>query len=116
MGAIKAAIGDGVLTFMWVFCVSTVGTLTSLISTALGIQTLQPAVIFITTFLVFVFVFVFSAIGQVLGGASFNPTATAAMYAAGVVPDSLFSMAFRFPAQVRLLFPPLPSNYSIHDS
>ncbi len=34
-----------------------------------------------------------------MGGASFNPTATAALYAAGVVPDSLISMAFRFPAQ-----------------
>ena len=106
MGLIKAAIGDGVLTFMWVFCVSTVGTLTDLISSALGVQALPPAVIFITTFLIFFLVFVFSAIGQVLGGASFNPTATAALYAAGVVPDSLISMAFRFPAQVRIL--PLP--------
>ncbi|KAL6337242.1 hypothetical protein AAG906_036556 [Vitis piasezkii] len=99
MGVIKAAIGDGVLTFMWVFCVSTVGIFTSLISSALGVQALPLAAIFITTVLIFVLVFVFSAIGDVLGGASFNPTATAALYAAGVTPDSLISMAFRFPAQ-----------------
>lgn len=99
MGVIKAAIGDGVLTFMWVFCVSTVGIFTSLISSALGVQALPLAAIFITTLLIFVLVFVFSAIGDVLGGASFNPTATAALYAAGVTPDSLISMAFRFPAQ-----------------
>lgn len=84
---------------MWVFCVSTVGIFTSLISSALGVQALPLAAIFITTLLIFVLVFVFSAIGDVLGGASFNPTATAALYAAGVTPDSLISMAFRFPAQ-----------------
>ncbi|KAJ9695693.1 hypothetical protein PVL29_010926 [Vitis rotundifolia] len=99
MGVIKAAIGDGVLTFMWVFCVSTVGIFTSLVSSALGVQALPLAGIFITTVLIFVLVFVFSAIGDALGGASFNPTATAALYAAGVTPDSLISMAFRFPAQ-----------------
>lgn len=97
MGLIKAAIGDGVLTFMWVFCVSTLGPLTSVISSALGITGLST--LFITTVLVFILVFVFSMIGDAIGGASFNPTAIASFYAAGVSPDNLFSMALRFPAQ-----------------
>ncbi|XAR68681.1 hypothetical protein NMG60_11003896 [Bertholletia excelsa] len=97
MGVIKAVIGDAVLTFMWVFCASTLGVLTSVIASALGVQGI--ATFFIPTVLVFVFVFVFSIIGDALGGASFNPTGTAAFYAAGASADSLISMAFRFPAQ-----------------
>uniref|UniRef100_A0A5B6Z0Y7 Putative aquaporin protein AQU20 n=2 Tax=Davidia involucrata TaxID=16924 RepID=A0A5B6Z0Y7_DAVIN len=97
MGVIKAAIGDAVLTFMWVFCASTLGALTSVIASAFGVQGM--ATVFITTVLVFVLVFVFSIIGDALGGASFNPTATASFYAAGVGTDSLISLAVRFPAQ-----------------
>ncbi|KAL3626266.1 hypothetical protein CASFOL_029815 [Castilleja foliolosa] len=44
--------------------------------------------------------FIFGFIGDLLGGANFNPTATAAFYAAGLGgPDSLISAAIRFPAQ-----------------
>ncbi|GMY14214.1 Major intrinsic protein [Fagus crenata] len=99
MGAIKASIGDAVLTFMWVFSASTLGAVTSVIATYLGVQGLAWASLFITTFLVFVLVFLFSSIGDALGGASFNPTGTASFYAAGLGPDTLFSMALRFPAQ-----------------
>ncbi|KAF5735259.1 aquaporin protein AQU20 [Tripterygium wilfordii] len=99
MGAIKSAVADGVLTFMWVFCASTFGVLTSVIATALGVQGVAYASLFITTFIVFVFVFVFTLIGDAFGGATFNPTGTASFYAAGVSGDSLFSMALRFPAQ-----------------
>lgn len=98
MGAIKAAIGDGVLTFMWVFCASTLGPLTSVIAAAVGVT--GVASLLITTVLVFVLLFVFGIIGHVFGGASFNPTGTAAMYAAGVGGESLYSAALRFPAQV----------------
>ncbi|KAF6164666.1 hypothetical protein GIB67_032438 [Kingdonia uniflora] len=97
MGAIKAAIGDGVITFMWVFCASTFGLCTSIIASALGVQ--GPVTIAITTSLVAILVFVFTVIGEVLGGASFNPTGTAAFYAAGIGGDNLISMALRFPAQ-----------------
>ena len=100
MGAIKAAIGDAVLTFMWVFCSSMFGLLTSLIATALGVQHLVWAPLLITTTLVFAFVFVFNIIAGFLGGASFNPCGNASFYAAGVGADTLFSMALRFPAQV----------------
>ncbi|GFS36111.1 small and basic intrinsic protein 1A [Actinidia rufa] len=97
MGVINSAIGDGVLTGMWVFCASTLGALTSAIASALGVQ--GTATLLITTVLVFLLVFAFGIIGDALGGASFNPTATAAFYAAGLSGDSLISMALRFPAQ-----------------
>ena len=100
MGAIKAASGDAVLTFMWVFVSAMFGLFTNLIVTALGLQTLVWAPLVITTFIVFTFVFLFTLIGEALGGASFNPTGTASFYAAGVGGDTLFSMALRFPAQV----------------
>ena len=61
---IKRAIGDGVLTFMWVFYVSTVEIFTYLISLVLGVQALSLATIFITTVFIFVLVFVFSVIGD----------------------------------------------------
>lgn len=98
MGAIRAAICDGVLTFMWVFCVSTVGPVTYVIAAALGIKGFLSLVI--TTVLVFLLLFIFGFIAEILGGATFNPTATAAFYAAGVRGVSLFSAALRFPAQV----------------
>ncbi|CAL5416623.1 unnamed protein product [Camellia sinensis] len=97
MGLIKAAIGDAVLTFMWVFCASTLGAVTSIIASASGVQGM--ATLFITTVLVFILLLVFGIIGDALGGASFNPTGTAAFYAADASSDSLFSMALRFPAQ-----------------
>ncbi|XP_076907957.1 aquaporin SIP1-2-like [Bidens hawaiensis] len=97
MGAIKAAIGDGVLTFMWVFCTSTLGAATSVIATAVGLQGM--ATLLITVALIFILLFVFGIIGDALGGASFNPTGTAAFYAAGLGRDTLVSAAVRFPAQ-----------------
>ncbi|XWS58468.1 hypothetical protein CRYUN_Cryun08bG0036400 [Craigia yunnanensis] len=99
MGPIKIAIGDMVITFMWVFFASTFGLLSSLIATAIGVQTVAWAPIVIITVIIFVFVFIFNIIGEFLGGASFNPTVTASFYAAGVGDDSLISMALRFPAQ-----------------
>ncbi|KAI9093705.1 hypothetical protein K1719_027154 [Acacia pycnantha] len=104
LGPIKAAIGDAVLTFMWVFCASTLGLATSFITALLGIQHLSfnglnYASILVTTILVFALVFIFTIIGNALGGATFNPTGTAAFYAVGLGSDTLFSMALRFPAQ-----------------
>ncbi|KAL3642233.1 Aquaporin SIP1-1 [Castilleja foliolosa] len=98
-GAIKAAIADGLLTFLWIFCASSLGVLTLLTSSALGVAQGLPTLA-ITTFLVFILLFIFGFIGDLLGGATFNPTATAAFYAAGLGgPDSLISAAIRFPAQ-----------------
>jgi len=106
VGAIKAAIGDGVLTFMWVFCSSVLGIASGYVTKALNLQDISyngfpyPAFI-VTITLVFVLVFLFTLIGNALGGASFNPTGTASFYAVGLGSDTLFSMAIRFPAQVR---------------
>ncbi|KAF5823294.1 putative major intrinsic protein [Helianthus annuus] len=97
MGVVKAAIGDGVLTFMWVFCASTLGAGTSVIAKAVGVH--GTASLLITVGLVFVLLLVFGIIGDLLGGASFNPTGTAAFYAAGLGRDTLISAAVRFPAQ-----------------
>ncbi|CAO2816577.1 unnamed protein product [Amaranthus hypochondriacus] len=97
MAAIKAAIGDAILTSLWVFSASTIGLFTYLISTTLGIQ--GPLTLIITTSIVAFLVFFYTLVGQLLGGASFNPTGTAAFYAAGLGNDSLLSLALRFPAQ-----------------
>lgn len=97
MGVIKSAIGDAVLTFMWVFCASCLGAATSVIAAYLGVKGMTS--LLITTSLIFVLLFVFGVIGDLLGGASFNPTGTAAFYAAGLGRDSLVSAAVRFPAQ-----------------
>ena len=111
VGAIKAAIGDAVLTFMWVFCSSVLGIASGYITNALNLQHITyngfpyPSFL-VTTTLVFVLVFLFTIIGNVLGGASFNPTGTASFYAVGLGSDTLFSMALRFPAQVLSLLLP----------
>ncbi|XP_071720655.1 aquaporin SIP1-2-like [Rutidosis leptorrhynchoides] len=97
MGVVKAAIGDGILTFMWVFCAATLGASTSVIAKAIGVTGMTS--LLITTSLIFILLFIFGIIGDLLGGASFNPTGTAAFYAAGLGRDTLFSAAVRFPAQ-----------------
>ncbi|GER27940.1 small basic intrinsic protein 1-2, partial [Striga asiatica] len=113
-GPIKSAIADGILTFMWIFCASSLGALTLVVSSALGVAQGLPTLV-ITTLLVFILLFVFGFIGDLLGGATFNPTATAAFYAAGFGgPDSLFSAAIRFPAQVALNSSPLLVLLSLH--
>lgn len=104
VGAVKAAVGDLVLTFMWVFCSSMLGIVSSAITKALDLQNVSyngfpyPSLIVLTT-LVFLLVFLFTIIGNAMGGASFNPTGTAAFYSVGLGSDTLFSMALRFPAQ-----------------
>ncbi|KAJ8550716.1 hypothetical protein K7X08_000086 [Anisodus acutangulus] len=58
------------------------------------------ASLFITTLIVFVIFLMFGFLGDALGGAGFNPTGNAALYAAGLGDDSLLSAAVRCPAQV----------------
>ncbi|OWM75419.1 hypothetical protein CDL15_Pgr021583 [Punica granatum] len=78
MGAIKLAVANGVITFRWVFCASTLGAATTVIASMLELNqdVLSWASLAITTALVTVF----EVIGGALGGASFNPTATASFY------------------------------------
>ncbi|XP_030460413.2 aquaporin SIP1-1-like [Syzygium oleosum] len=100
MGLLRSAAGDAVLTCLWVTSVSTVGTLTYLAATALSVPPQSAAGLLLTTALVAALVLLFSVLGALLGGASFNPATTVAFRAAGLRPDaSLLSMAARFPAQ-----------------
>ncbi|CAN8260495.1 unnamed protein product [Cochlearia groenlandica] len=96
MGAVKSAIGDMVMTFSWVVLSATFGLQTSEIISAAGFQGIAWAPLAITTLLIFVYVTIFTVI---FGSASFNPTGSAAFYAAGIPGDTLFSLAIRLPAQ-----------------
>ncbi|KAL9259311.1 Aquaporin SIP1-2-like protein [Drosera capensis] len=95
--AIKAAAADLFLTFMWVFTISTLRALTAFVAAAVGVQ--GHATLLITVAILAVMFFVFNLIGAALGGASFNPTGTAAFYAAGFGTQGLYTMGLRFPAQ-----------------
>ncbi|KAG6487670.1 hypothetical protein ZIOFF_056261 [Zingiber officinale] len=101
MGAVKAAVGDALITFVWMFCISGLGFATFLITAALEIQGAHFSLL-VTASLIFVIVFTFNVIADAMGGASFNPTGNAAFYAAGFGEDTLISMALRFPAQVAI--------------
>ncbi|KAI3743293.1 hypothetical protein L1987_60999 [Smallanthus sonchifolius] len=96
MGTVRATISDGVLTFMWVLCASTLGAATSVIATAVGVNGTTP--LLITTALVFMLLLICGVIGDALGGTSFNPTGTAAFYVAGLGRDTIISAVVRFPA------------------
>ncbi|KAE8717856.1 Detected protein of confused Function [Hibiscus syriacus] len=100
MGLIKVAIGDALLTSMWVFSMPVMKIFTAKIATFLGVQALPLAARFISTVLVSILVITFSAIGENFGGASFNPAASLTFHAAGLRKNASFlSMAVRFPVQ-----------------
>lgn len=98
MGVVKLAIGDVVVTFLWVVVAASLGPLGTIITSYFQVH--PPNDLLVMTALIFLLVVIFDVVGQLLGGASFNPTANASFYAAGLGNDSLFSMAIRFPAQV----------------
>lgn len=100
MSAVKSALGDMVITFLWVILSATFGIQTAAIVSAVGFHGITWAPLVISTLVVFVSISIFTVIGNVLGGASFNPCGNAAFYTAGVSRDSLFSLAIRSPAQV----------------
>ncbi|CAN6895434.1 unnamed protein product [Brassica oleracea] len=96
MGVVKSAIGDMLMTFSWVVLSATFVLQTTVITSAAGFQGIDWAPLAITTFLIFVYVSIFTV---VFGSASFNPTGSAAFYAAGIPGDTLFTLAIRLPAQ-----------------
>jgi aquaporin SIP len=98
--AVRAAAADAVVTFLWVLCVSTLRASTAAVTSYLKLQGAHYALL-VTVSLVSVLLFVFNLLCAALGGASFNPTGVVAFYAAGLTSPSLFSVALRFPAQVR---------------
>jgi aquaporin SIP len=119
MGLMRVAIGDAILTSLWVFSAPMMGILTPIIATYLGVQAKSLAGLFITTLLATSLVLIFQLIGKVLGGASFNPSTTVSFYAAGLKHNSsLISMAVQFPAQAagglvgaKAILQVLPSQY-----
>lgn len=97
MGVVKSAIGDMLMTFSWVVLSATFGIQTAAIISAGDFHGIVWAPLVILTFLIFVYVSIFTII---FGGASFNPTGSVAFYVAGIPGDTLFSLAIRLPAQV----------------
>ncbi|KAL6143896.1 hypothetical protein ACLB2K_054591 [Fragaria x ananassa] len=97
---IKAAVGDAILTSLFVFVAPIMRVFTAILASFLGFQARSLIGRFITTIHATVLVLIFSMIGKLLGGASFNPSTTVSFYAAGLNPGtSLISMAVQFPAQ-----------------
>ncbi|KAK7312708.1 hypothetical protein VNO77_36784 [Canavalia gladiata] len=119
MGVIKSAIGDAILTSIWVFIISTLRIVTTEVAIFLGLQPFSFAGLVITTIFNTLYVLTISFIGRMLGGASFNPSTTISFYTAGLRPDSsLVSMAIRFPAQAaggalgaKTLLQVMPTHY-----
>ncbi|WCJ37557.1 Aquaporin SIP1-1 [Euphorbia peplus] len=100
MGVIKSAIGDAILTSMYVFTMPFLGILTSILANHFGVEPKSFASLFITVNLATLFILTFSVLGSLLGGASFNPLTTVVSLASGLTSDvSFLSMAVRFPAQ-----------------
>lgn len=101
MKIVKAAIGDLIVTFMWILCASTIGIAASVIANTMGVDGMVSSLL-ITTCLIFVISFVFGIIADAFGGASFNATGTIAFCIAGAggEGDTFMSTAVRFPAQV----------------
>ena len=112
MGAtVRAAAADAVVTFLWVLCASALGASTAAVTSYLGVQeSAGHYALLVTTSLLSVLLFTFDLLCGALGGASFNPTDFAASYAAGLDSPSLFSVALRFPAQVRRRSDGLPPS------
>lgn len=98
---VKAAIGDAVVTFMWIICASAIGVATPVIANMIGFGVQGMASLVITTSLIFLISFFFGLIADAFGGASFNAIGTIAFIIAGVGgdDDTLMSTAVRFPAQ-----------------
>ncbi|KNA17350.1 hypothetical protein SOVF_080730 [Spinacia oleracea] len=96
----KAAVGDAIMSFGWMFTAPTLGVATSIAATAFGVEKESHLIHAIFAAVIMVHIVFCDSMAVVLGGASFNPTANAAMYTAGIGEDTLLSMALRFPAQV----------------
>lgn len=100
MSLIKSAIGDTILTSIWVVSISSLRILTYEVTTFLNIHPSSLTGLFITTIIATILIFTISLIGKLLGGANFNPSTTITFFAAGLRPDtSLTTMSVRFPAQ-----------------
>ncbi|XP_021715900.1 aquaporin SIP1-2-like isoform X1 [Chenopodium quinoa] len=96
---IKTAVGDGLMSFGWMFTASTLGIATAVVAEHFGVNEDSKLIHAIFTGIIMIHIVFCEGMTVALGGACFNPTANAAMYAAGIGDDTLLSMAVRFPAQ-----------------
>ena len=110
MGLTKTAAADASITFLWVFCMASLGAVSTALAPHLGMDGPGNGRLYIVFGLVSFLIFLFSALAQALGGASWNPTALVAFAYAGVSKDNLFSLGVRLPAQVS----PTPQSYHFY--
>ncbi|WJX49929.1 hypothetical protein P8452_36304 [Trifolium repens] len=119
MGVIKSAIGDAILTSIFVFFISTLRLLSTKTSLFLNLEPVSLPGLFITTILNTIIILTISLIGRILGGASFNPSSTISFYTLGLRPNSsLLSLAITFPAQaigaafgIKTILQVMPNEY-----
>lgn len=100
MGLARKAVADASITFLWVFCMASLGAVSTAVAPSLGLDGPGKGKMYIVFALVSFLIFFFSFLGQALGGASWNPTALVAFSYAGVSKDDLFTLAVRLPAQM----------------
>ncbi|CAK9860265.1 unnamed protein product [Sphagnum jensenii] len=99
MGLATRAAADASITFLWVFSMASLGAVSSALAPIIGLQG-GSGKLYVVLALVTLLIFVFSALGKALGGASWNPTSLVAFAYAGVSKDTLFSLGIRMPAQM----------------
>ncbi|KAL4199770.1 hypothetical protein AMTRI_Chr03g52910 [Amborella trichopoda] len=80
---VKPAIGDALITFMWINSATAIGSLTSIITSSY-LPHLQLGDFLTTTVLFSIILLIFVWLGDAMGGASFNPTTLTLLYAAGL--------------------------------
>lgn len=98
MGILKLALADACLAFLWVLCTGPLGAVADWLGKPLGLS--GKSSIIVVAGLIFVLISVFSAMGQKLGGASWNPASLLAFWAVGLSNLTSLDFAVRFPAQV----------------
>lgn len=97
---------------------ASLGAVSTALAPSLGLDGPGKGKMYIVFALVSILIFVFSFLGQALGGASWNPTALVAFSYAGVSQDDLLTLGVRLPAQmlgavggVRTILEVMPKKY-----
>lgn len=98
MAVARKAVADAFITFLWTFSVASLGAVTMAVAPALGLD--GPRAVYVTLALVSLHICFFGFLGEALGGASWNPTASVAFAYAGASDDDLWALAVRLPAQM----------------
>lgn len=94
----RKAVAHASITFLWVFTIASLEAVATATAPSLGLD--GPRTVYVMFALVSLHIFFFGFLGEVLGGASFNPTASVAFAYAGVSKDDLLTLAIAIPAQM----------------